>query len=231
MRFTYRRSTAVVANSSFTRGLLALVGIVGNVRVVPCGVDERIVKRKENLEPTVLSVGRLVPRKGFDRMIEAIAALVPAFPTLQYVIIGQGPDRARLESAVRERGLGQHVSFRGSVNDDELMAAYGSAWCFALPARRIRDDVEGFGIVYLEAAMAELVSVGGRDSGASDAIADGETGLLVDGNDAIELTEVLRTLLADRQLARRMGKEARRRAVSGFGWARVARSVLGDIEQ
>ncbi len=228
MRFAYRRSAHVVANSSFTRDLLALVGITANVSVVPCGVEVRIIPRNEAPEPTVLSVGRLVPRKGFDRMIDAIAALVPSFPTLQYVIVGQGPDRARLERAVRERGLDRHVSFRSSVADAEMLAAYGSAWCFALPARRIEDDVEGFGIVYLEAAMAELVSIGGRDSGAIDAIADGETGLLVDGNDTAALTAALRTMLVDRRLARRMGEEARRRAVAGFGWPRVAQCVLSD---
>ncbi|MGP6160005.1 MAG: glycosyltransferase family 4 protein [Vulcanimicrobiaceae bacterium] len=229
MHFVYRRARVVAANSSYTRDLLLAGGVGGNVRVMRCGVDARSVPRALAAEPTILSVGRLIERKGIDRTIDAVAELVAGFPNVRYEIVGNGPDRARLESRVRELALERHVAFLGSVSDEEMLAAYGRAWCFALPARRVRDDVEGFGIVYLEAAMAQLVSIGGRESGAVDAIAAGETGFLVDGSDSKEIAAALRTLLADRELATRMGERARVRAVADFRWAFVARDILSAL--
>jgi phosphatidylinositol alpha-1,6-mannosyltransferase len=225
MRFVYARARAVLAVSSFTEELLAAVGTRGNVRRIPMAVDATSIAPARSPVPTILSVGRLVRRKGFDRTLEAVASLYADFPELHYVIVGTGPQREELVRRAQELRIADRVEFRGRVSDEALRAAYAEAWVFALPVRRDGNDVEGFGLVYLEAAMAELPSVGGRESGAIDAIADGETGLLVDGNDAAAVASALRRLLVDSAAAAEMGRRARDRALT-FTWERTIESVL-----
>ena len=205
MRAVFRQADVILANSRFTRDLLERAGVAGDIRVVSLGVDMVPVTPQRSSEPTILSVGRLVARKGFDRVIDALPALRNEFPSLRYEIVGGGPERDALEARAARLGVAAGVTFLGSVSEEELRAAYARAWCFALPVRNIADDVEGFGIVYLEAAMASLPTLGGTASGAADAIVDGHTGMLVDGTNVPAITEALATLLRDRERSQRMG--------------------------
>ena len=225
MLFVLRRADAVIANSRFTAGLVRQAGFGGNVSVVPCGVDAFDVVPAVTA-PTVLAVGRLIPRKGFDRLIEALPSVIAAVPNARLVIVGDGPQRAVLTALAQRLGVANRVDFRGAVDDDALRRAYAEASLFALPARRIGDDVEGFGIVYLEAAMAGLPSIGGRDSGAGDAIVDGETGFLVDGDDSAAIAQAAIRLLAEPALAAAMGRTGRERALTNFRWADSAATIL-----
>jgi len=209
----------------YAEALLRKVGVKGNVQVVLPGVAARDVAIARASHPTVLSVGRLQDRKGFDRVIEAVASLVPDFPTLRYEIVGDGPQLCTLQNLARSLHIENRVTFLGAVSDSELWQAYARAWCFALPVRAIADDVEGFGIVYLEAALAELATVGGQDSGAAEAIVDGVTGLLVNGNSVAAVSEALNTLLGDRSRADEMGRQGRDRALK-LSWARMTEEIL-----
>nr|MDQ6929635.1 glycosyltransferase family 4 protein [Candidatus Eremiobacteraeota bacterium] len=129
-----------------------------------------------------------------------------------------------------QQGVASHVFFLGDVDDAEVRAAYARAWCFALPTRRVGvGDVEGFGIVYLEAAMASLPAVGGRNSGAEDAIEDNESGLLVDGDNPAEIAEAVGFLLQDRARAAGMGQYACARALREFSWRIAAANILEAI--
>jgi len=229
MRFVYAQASAVLTNSRFTTGLLNSVGVRRNVRGFPMGVDFRHIALARTTYPTILSVGRLVKRKGFDKTIEAVARLSTDFPTLRYEIIGDGPQARELRELAQKFGVLERIDFLGSVEDAQMWEAYGRAWCFSLPTRNVEDDVEGFGIVYLEAAMAELPSIGGTGSGAVDAIVDGVTGFLVDGTSVDEITGALRKLLEDRALAENLGREARRRAETEFTWANAAAAVSRSL--
>ena len=230
MLFVYRRADVILANSRFTKALLARVGVTANVRLVTLAVDGTPIVPARAAQPTVVSVGRLIARKGFDRTIEAIATLASDFPDLRYVIVGAGPQHGALVALARELGVAERVTFLGRVSDDELHAAYANAWCFALPTRLVVDDVEGFGLVFLEAAMAELPSIGGTDSGAVDAIVDGETGYLVDGTDSHAIANALRGLLSNPIAAAAMGRRARDRALT-FTWDRTVDEVLAALER
>ncbi len=167
--------------------------------------------------PLVVSVSRLVPRKGMDVLIDASAALVPSFPDLTVVIAGSGRDRARLDARVRATGA--PVRMLGEVPDDELPRLYGVADVFVMACR---DrwwglEQEGFGIVFLEAAACGLAQVAGRSGGADEAVVDGRTGLVVDDpRDPGRVAGALRRLLGDDALRRRMGRAARRRVEKGF---------------
>jgi phosphatidylinositol alpha-1,6-mannosyltransferase len=128
-------------------------------------------------------------------------------------------------------GIRDRVVFHGKASDQDLQAAYARAWCFSLPVRRIGSDVEGFGIVYLEAAMAQLPCIGGRDSGATDAVADGQSGLLVDGTDVRQITEALRSILLDPERAMSMGQVGQRRAEADFQWPDAAKRIHAFINR
>jgi phosphatidylinositol alpha-1,6-mannosyltransferase len=184
--------------------------------------------------PLVVSLSRLVPRKGMDVLIDAAAALVPSFPDLTVVIAGSGRDRARLDARVWNSGA--PVRMLGAVPDDELPLLYGVADVFVMACRDrwLGLEQEGFGIVFLEAAACGVAQVAGRSGGADEAVVHGKTGLVVDEpGDPGRVAGALRRLLTDDELRRSMGRAARRRARTGFAWDLLAHrlaAALQDVE-
>jgi phosphatidylinositol alpha-1,6-mannosyltransferase len=178
--------------------------------------------KRESL--TLLTMGRLVPRKGVDITLRALAQLVSQFPDLRYHIGGVGPDKGRLEHLTTKLGLNHLVTFLGHVPDDKLPGVYRQADIFVMPAREIEatGSVEGFGIVYLEASASGLPVIAGRSGGAVEAVRDGETGFLVAPDDLPALTETLARLLADADLRQRLGQNGRRWIESEMNWDRAA---------
>jgi phosphatidylinositol alpha-1,6-mannosyltransferase len=180
----------------------------------------------------VVSVSRLVPRKGMDVLVEAAARLAPSFPSLVVAIAGDGRDRQRLEH--RARAAGAPVRLLGRVTDAALPALYGAADVFVMACRTrwFGLEQEGFGIVFLEAAAAGVPQVAGRSGGADEAVVHGETGLVVDDpRDPGALARALRTLLDDPVLRRGMGEAARRRAQESYDYdvlaPRLAAALAG----
>jgi phosphatidyl-myo-inositol dimannoside synthase len=147
-------------------------------------------------------------------------------PEASLMLCGEGPEKASLMSQARALGLGRHVLFPGRVADAEMTAHYGLADVFALPALQPKGDVEGFGIVYLEAAACGVAVVGARTGGIPDAVAEGETGLLVDPQNLRELEGALLELLQNPQRAQAMGRAGRLRAAQSFTWDNTAATVL-----
>lgn len=223
MRFAFGRADRVVANSAAVATRVRALGLANDVSIVHPGVDAAPLERTPADVPTVVFVGRLVARKGVDRLIDAIALLRERGVLLN--VVGDGPAREALLSRAREAGVADRVRFSGAVDDGARNAALAQAWCFAMPSRREGGDVEGFGIVYLEAAMAGLPAIGGRDCGAEDAIEDGVTGLLVDGSDAAEIAAAIARLIDDPVGAAAMGTAGRRRAIESFTWRQTAASI------
>ena len=171
----------------------------------------------------MLSVCTLVPRKGVDLAIRAFAALASAFPDVDYVIAGQGARREELERLAATLGVADRVRLVGPVDDATKLALYEGCELFVLPNRRFAHDMEGFGIVFLEAGLFGKAVIGGANGGALDAVADGTTGLLVDtSTDEVPLREAMRRLLSDPELARRLGENGRARALADFTWAGAA---------
>jgi phosphatidylinositol alpha-1,6-mannosyltransferase len=181
--------------------------------------------------PIVTSVGRLVPRKGFDLVLRAIAELRADFPQLVYVIVGDGPERPRLEALARELGIDPYVRLLGAADDVTKWAAYNISDVCVMPNRLLDGrDFEGFGIVFLEAALAGRPTIGGRNGGVCDAVENEVTGLLVDPEVSGELSRALRRLLDDPALRARLGTAGELRARTRFSPAAAAdglRSQLG----
>jgi phosphatidylinositol alpha-1,6-mannosyltransferase len=164
--------------------------------------------------PLVLGLSRLVPRKGFDVVIDALARR----PDVQLAIAGAGRDRRRLE-----RRASPNVSFLGRVDDADVPALHACADAFAMCCRDRWGglEAEGFGIVFLEAAACGVPAVAGRSGGSHEAVADGETGFVVAPDDVDAVGRAIDTLLSDRALHDRMSVAARRRAVDDFSYDRV----------
>lgn len=222
----------------YTRARLARVlGPVTELRQLTPGVDLDMfrpdvdgaaIRKRYGLtgRPVVVCVSRLVPRKGQDLLIRALPALRRRVPDAALLITGGGPDRARLARLAREHEVTQDVIFTGTVPHDELPEHFAAGDVYAMPCRtRLRGlDVEGLGIVYLEASATGLPVVAGRSGGAPETVREGETGFVVDGRDSAPLVDRLATLLEDRALAARMGRAGRHFVETEWRWdTRAAR--------
>jgi phosphatidylinositol alpha-1,6-mannosyltransferase len=173
--------------------------------------------------PLVVSVSRLVPRKGMDVLIDAAVRLGPDIPGLTVAIAGRGRDAERLHGRIAEHSA--PVRLLGGVSDEDLPRLVGAADVFVMLCRNrwLGLEQEGFGIVFLEAAAAGVPQVAGRSGGAGEAVLDGETGLLVrHPSDIGAVASAVRRLLADDALRSRLGGAARRRAEASFDYDRLA---------
>jgi phosphatidylinositol alpha-1,6-mannosyltransferase len=176
-------------------------------------VDGTAVRARYGLQdrPVVVCVSRLMPRKGQDALVRGLPRVRDAVPGAALLLVGGGPDRGRLQQIAEQTGVAEHVVLTGSVPLPELPAHYASGDVFAMPCRtRHRGlDVEGLGIVYLEASACGLPVVAGRSGGAPDAVLPGETGEVVDGTDDDQIAEALIGLLRSPDERARLGAAGR----------------------
>ena len=183
-------------------------------------------------EPVVLSVGRLVRRKGFDLALRAFAAYRGRGGRALYVIAGDGPERGALEALAGELGVREQVRFMGAVDEPTKLALYALCDVFMMPNTLLDNvDWEGFGIVFLEAARAGKPTIGGANGGVPDAIADGVTGILVDPCNQGEVDAALARLLSDSELRARLGAAARERAATQFAWPVIGEKFRRVLEE
>jgi phosphatidylinositol alpha-1,6-mannosyltransferase len=221
-----------IAVSRHTRELALACGAPPErVHVIPPGVDVTDPGPTTTLRderPTIVTVARLEDRyKGHDVMLRALPAVRERVPDVRWVVIGEGTLRKELEALTLELGVEDCVDFLGAVSKDERDHWLRRARVFAMPSRLPRSGGgEGFGIAYMEAAAHGLPVVAGSVGGALDAVEDGQTGLLVDPEDEGSVADALVRLLADPELATRLGEAGAARALD-FAWPRIARRVEG----
>jgi phosphatidylinositol alpha-1,6-mannosyltransferase len=179
-------------------------------------------------ERLLVHIGRLVARKGLDHLLEALQGF-SGRERWRLVVAGFG-DSSPYEASARALGIADRVTFRVGVPSEDLVALLQSADLVVLPSRTIpeRGDIEGFGIVFLEAAACGVPVVAGNSGGVVEAVEDGVTGLIVDGNDVPAIRSAMERLLADDDLRARMGGAARARAEKQFGPGRAA-ARLGEV--
>ena len=193
--------------------------------------DGAMVRARHGLacRPVVVCVSRLVARKGQDVLIQALPAIKRRVPDVALLIVGGGPYRDHLERLVREGGLERDVVLTGSVPRAELAAHYAAGDVFAMPCRSRRRglEVEGLGIVYLEANACGLPVVAGDSGGAPDAVLEGETGHVVDGRDVSAVAEHVSGLLEDDERRRAMGEAGRAWISREWQWSTLAARLRG----
>ncbi len=233
----------LVTNSVANARRLRELGLPAPEIVLPAADPERFAPPLATRPgpPVLLSVARLVSRKGIDTVLHALPPILDLAPCLEYWIVGNGPARPELERLARDLQLGDAVRFLGQegvpISDSELPDIYRRASIFVLPAREefhsaeTSPSVEGFGIVYLEASASGLPVVAARSRGASEAVRDGETGLLVPPDDPAGLTQALAGLLSDADLCQRLGQAGRRWVEQEMNWDRVGRQFISIMER
>ena len=200
------------------------------VKIAP-GIDtahfipqpDAMQKRKElglQDKKIIISVGRLVHRKGQDNLIQAMPAVLKKIPNAHLLLVGEGPYRKHLEKLVMKSSLEQNVTFAGRIMYDRLPSYLSAADLFAMPSRSrfFGLEVEGLGIVYLEASACGIPVVAGNSGGAPDAVLEGVTGLCVDGTNIEQITAAIVEICSDAERASHMGAAGRNWIVDQWRW-------------
>jgi phosphatidylinositol alpha-1,6-mannosyltransferase len=197
-------------------------------------VDGSQIRKRYGLSgrPVIVCVSRLVPRKGQDTLVRALPTVLESCPDAALLLVGQGRFRDELATLAASIGVADAVVFTGGVAHEELPAHFAAGDVFAMPCRTRRRgmDVEGLGIVYLEASASGKPVVVGDSGGAPDAVRDGETGYLVDGRDVAEVAGRLVTLLGDPVLRQRMGRAGRAWVETDWRWDVLAERLRALLD-
>lgn len=209
----------IVAVSSFTCDVLTKnMGLrPEKISLIQNGVDVSWFKpgppnypliAKHNLQDKkiILTVARLVPRKGIDMSILAMKYIIAKHPNVHYLIVGDGMYHTSLQQLIRDEGMAEYVTLVGKADDAEVVAYFRICDLFLMPNRTMPDgDTEGFGLVFREANACRKPVIGGRAGGAVEAVIEEVTGLLVNGNDPLEIANATLRVLGDANLAKKMG--------------------------
>jgi len=182
--------------------------------------DDLIHRLNISNRPVIVSVGRLVHRKGQDKLIVAMSQVIKDFPTAVLLIVGEGPIKYMLQKLVQHHSLEKNVIFAGRVQLNELPKYIQLGQIFAMPARDrfFGLEVEGLGIVYLEASACGLPVIVGNSGGAPDAVISDKTGLIVDGTSPDQIANSIKSLLQQPELAKRYGGAGREWVVNEWRW-------------
>ncbi|MBD3379953.1 MAG: glycosyltransferase [Candidatus Omnitrophica bacterium] len=241
------KADSIISCSEFAKDLVVnkYPGYRGKITVLTPGVDtsrfgpewsapgirSRYGIPVEN--KVVLSVSRLSLRKGHDTVIEALSLIKDELEKVTYTVIGEGEQRQNLEKLAREKGLADKIVFAGPVPEEELVYFYTDCDIFILLPRYVREtgSVEGFGAVFLEANACGKPVIAASSGGVPEAVIDGETGILVEPEDASGAAEALKRLLGDRDLARKMGMAGRERVLRDFDWSARAEKLWDMVRE
>lgn len=226
------KASAIVANSAYTAGRVAgYLGADDRIRIIHPGIRPPVTVDPETRTavqadvagraPVLISLARLEPRKGLDLALGVMPALVAKYPHLLYIIAGAGSQRTRLERMVSAAALENHVMFCGMLAEPMKSAYLQAGDLFLLPGTSAGDDIEGFGMAYIEAAAHGLPAVAGRCGGAVEAVVHGQTGLVCDAGSHEELLEAVLVLLDNQERRKELGENARMRARAFFWPERI----------
>lgn len=238
MKKILERAKKIYVNSSFLRHELVGLGVHPQRTAViyPCSnlpetadheevVDLQKVHDLED-KKVLLTVGRIVQRKGHDMVIRSLKAVQKKVPNVVYVIVGEGPYKPQLEKLIHQHGVSDIVKFVGSVDQDTLCAFYELSDVFIMTPYMLKNrDVEGFGIVYLEAAQFGKPVIATKTGGVSEAVLDEKTGLVVPPRKRDEIIDAIITLLTDESKAHKLGTQALDRVYHEFRWELQAEAL------
>lgn len=191
-----------------------------------------IERLKLHNKQVVLTISRLIERKGIDKAIRAMEIVRKKIPNIIYIIVGDGPYRSNLEKLAEKLNLQDNVIFTGYVREEEKSSYYNVANMFVMPNRELDNgDVEGFGIVFLEANAHGKPVIGGKSGGVVDAIVANETGLLVNPIDVEEIASAMLQLLENEDYAKQLGMNGKKRAKEEFNWEILISRMQSELRQ
>ena len=229
------KANFVVANSSFTKNLIIKLGFKNkNIEVInpgcnyPIQVSENAKKFAKEVYgdsfPKLITISRLDGRKSHQNILMTIKNLLPKFPKIKYISIGDGDEKNNLEKLREELGLSKEITFIYKTNEQEKLGLLEESDVFLMPSVVYKKSIEGFGISYIEAASYGKPSIGGIFGGESDAILEGKTGYLCDGNDLSSLYDTLtKTLNEDHY--KKLGANALEFS-KNFSWDKIVKKYI-----
>ncbi len=225
-KLVLRNARKIVCNSKNTKRLLKKWGeaIHNNAIVLYPGVDTEYFKPVKDIQNPyagkrlITTISRLQKRKGHANLIEAIGLLKQKIPDVQYLIVGDGEEKANLESLIKEKNLEDYVKILTDVDNEGLIRFYNYADIFVLPNIQVGNDIEGLGIVLLEAQACGTPVIAGQSGGTLEALSPNVTGQLVDANNIQKLAETIEGMLMDRKRLGHMSTEAREFVEHQFSW-------------
>ena len=233
-----RNAAQIITISQFSKDTLVKLGVNTDLiqminppidrEVYKLGIEVSSIRQKYHIdaEKIILTVGRLTKRKGHAMVIKSLPAVIEKYPDLIYLIVGDGNERENLLKLIRDMDLVDHVRLLGSVNSEEIPQFYSLCDIFVMPNRTLMNgDTEGYGLVFLEANACGKPVIGGLAGGVPDAIMDGKTGFLLNGNNKNEIAEKIFHLLSHPELAKQLGQYGHDRVAKMPSWKDIARRI------
>ena len=240
IRQVFHRADALICNSQNTANLLlnkwgtskdktiVLHPGVDTTRFIPA---ERSIDVRNQLgwqdRPVILTVGRLQERKGHDVLIEAMVEIKKTIPDILYSIIGNGERKELLLAKVKKLGLEENVQFFNEISDEQMIQAYQQCDLFVLPNRQVGNDIEGFGMVLVEAQACGKPVIAGDSGGTAETMAIDKTGFIIDCTTPKPIIEKCRLLLSDKAQLQQLGVNARTFSVNHFDWMTLSSQAKG----
>lgn len=225
--------------SDYTAELLMQEGInPEKIEVVINGTDpQRFYPTNDHLreelelqqKKVLLTTTRLVSRKGVDTVIKALPEIIKDYPDVVYLVVGEGEFKPQLKDLVENLDLREFVRFEGKVPYADLIKYYNTCDIFIMPSKTERPDVEGFGLVFLEANACEKPVIGSKSGGIPSAVIHEQTGLLVEEQNPHELAQAVKRLLNNPEFARELGKKGRNRVLKEANWDRAASKIMNKM--
>lgn len=243
----FQNARCVICVSDFTRtALLRRFPASRDPAVIPPGTHPEIFKPATDRESrlarhglqgrkVILTASRLVRRKGHAQVIRALPSILERVPDVLYLIVGSGPAEPELRALTHEMGLSEQVRFLGYIADETLPEVYLLCDVFVLPSKETTQTesgslgIEGFPAVYLEASACSRPIVAGKSGGSDEAVLDGVTGILVEGESVEQIADAVLKLLLDEDLANRLGRNGRERVEREFSWDAIVRRIEREI--
>jgi phosphatidylinositol alpha-1,6-mannosyltransferase len=239
-----RRADVVFCISQAAANEARQRGVIGSkIHVVPLAVADELYGKSSRAKlisqlqlpadrHLLLTVGRLVKRKGVAWFIgNVLPGLVKQYPGLIYLVAGEGPERHNIEAAVKRSGMDQNVRLLGTVSGSLYEAAYNGADVFVMPNINVPGDIEGFGLVLLEASSCALPVVAADTEGIRDAVEDSKNGVLVPVGDAAAFQREIGRFLADPARAKQFGDQSRDFTLATYQWDKIAASYIGQYQR
>lgn len=234
LKWAIKKSDKVIAISEHT--YKEVVGLYSReVQIIPYGASLSEKDLNQGKSPSkqknILFVGRLVERKGVQYLIEAFGKIAAGTPA-ELIIVGQGPEKVKLEQLAKEKKLDHRIIFAGFVNDENLRNYYQNCAVLVLPAiTDEKGDTEGLGVVLIEALNYKKPVIASNVGGITDIVIDGKTGLLVPEKNSEELAKALKKILKDESLAAKLGEQGYNYVKEKFGWSKIIKELKRVYEE
>jgi len=245
-KIIYERAYYIFTNSNFSKLLLIKKYEVENrnIDTILLGVNRKILNKKINKKlinalkskyhlknkKILLTVARLTPRKGHDKVIKALKIVKKQFPNVVYIIVGKGENEKHLKLLASSYKLNKHIIFTNSVREEVKIAFYDICDIFIMTSRKIKHSVEGFGLALIEANARGKPVIASNHGGMPEAILHGKTGLIINPKNDHEIAIAIIKLLKNKQYAIQLGKNGRKRCISELNWDNISRKIINILK-